>query len=267
MKEKNTTILLGEMTRDEAKERIKECDVAILPVGSLEQHGPHLPLDTDAFDAYWLAQKVAKKVAPPRPVVCPPINYGVSYHHMDFAGTLTIEPATLSNLTYEIGISLVKHGIRKILIINGHGGNTPALNCTAQRLNDETNILVCVESGNITAKEQKRLFKTKNDVHSGEYETSTSLANREELVRKDRIRKPEMKFLSRHLEFEGKNVVPFKYRVKDISKTGVLGDPTKANKKKGEKIWNLTIDALVKVVEDLKKIKVRMREFRGHQMG
>ena len=82
-------ILLGEMTREDAKERFAVCDLAILPVGSFEQHGPHLPLSTDAFDAIYIAEKSVEKVSDPKPVVCPPINYGVSGYHMDFPGTIT----------------------------------------------------------------------------------------------------------------------------------------------------------------------------------
>lgn len=251
-------VILGEMTRDDARNRIKKCDVAILPVGSCEQHGPHLPLDTDTFDAYWLAKEVAMQTKPPKPIVCPPLYYGVSYHHMDYPGTISIMPNTLMDITYEICSSMLKHGIRKILIINGHGGNTAALTCTAQRIHNETGALICIDSGGIIASDVKKLFKTKNDVHAGEYETSTSLFNREIGVRIDKIQKPKLNFISERFQFEGKRVVPFRYMTKEISDTGVLGDPTKADKKKGARIWKIYIRALVKVVDDLKKAKVNL---------
>ncbi|MEW6069885.1 MAG: creatininase family protein, partial [Candidatus Thermoplasmatota archaeon] len=69
--------LLGELTWVEAEKRFKETDIAILPIGSLEQHGRHLPLDTDSYDAYWLAKEVVKRIKDPKPLVLPPINYGV----------------------------------------------------------------------------------------------------------------------------------------------------------------------------------------------
>ncbi len=66
--------------------------MALLPVGSIEQHGPHLPLDTDAFDADYLAKDVAEACSDPKPLVFPLIPYGVSYHHEDFSGTISVTP-------------------------------------------------------------------------------------------------------------------------------------------------------------------------------
>jgi creatinine amidohydrolase/Fe(II)-dependent formamide hydrolase-like protein len=249
------TYLLGEMTTDDAKRKFARCDVAILPVGSLEQHGHHLPLDTDTFDVYWLSQEVAKRTKPPRPTVCPPINYGVSYHHMDFPGTISISSETLTNMIYEICISLIQHGVNKVLILNGHGGNIPALSSAAIRVNTETNAFICIDTGNVATTIRHKLMKTKNDVHAGECETSTSLANREHLVRMNKIRKPTLKFYSKYLQF-GSDCAIFKCRIKDISNTGVIGDPTKATKQKGTIFWATVIKNLVELIEHLKKMKV-----------
>lgn len=250
------SVLLGELTSEEAGLRFKECGVVLIPVGSLEQHGPHLPLDTDSFDAYWLARKVAENVPGKRPLVCPPINYGVSYHHMKYPGTISLSPATLSEVVHEVCNSLIGHGVRKLLIINGHGGNIPALRTAAQQLAHETGALICIDSGDIIASRKKRIFVSRNDVHAGEYETSTSLANREELVRKDKIRKAEMRFASRFFEFDAKDKVVHPYRMDQLSDIGVLGNPTKASKKKGELVWKAHIRNLVKLVEELKVIEL-----------
>lgn len=249
-------ILLGEMTREEARERFAVCDLAILPVGSLEQHGPHLPLSTDAFDALYVSEKSVEKVSDPKPVVCPPINYGVSGYHMDFPGTITLSPQSLEQIVYEIGESLFMHGIRKLLIINGHGGNVPALKCAAQQLNHDLDLFVSVNSGEAWAKERKELFKGKNDVHSGEYETSTTLANRGHLVQMDKAVNGEMNFPSKYMEFEGDNIVAFKCRFKEITPTGVCGDATKADKERGQKLWNAAIKNTAELIEDLKRMKL-----------
>jgi hypothetical protein len=119
----------------------------LLPVGAVEQHGPHLPLDTDAFDADYLARRVAEACSDPKPLVLPAISYGVSYHHADFTGTISIANETLARLVYEIGISVSRNGIQKLVIINGHGGNSPALNYAAQKINRDAHIFVCVDSG------------------------------------------------------------------------------------------------------------------------
>lgn len=247
--------LLEEMTWEEAKQKFKSTDIAILPVGSIEQHGPHLPLSTDAFDAYWIAKEVAKKVASPKPVVLPPINYGVSYHHLAFPGTISISPITLAETVYEIGCSIVRYGVRKLLIINGHGGNKGALTCGAQKLSYEKNIKVFIDSGEIITGEEGQIVETPGDVHSGEYETSTTLANREKLVLKNKIRKPELKFQSSYLRFDSKNCIPWMFKTDEITNTGVMGDPTKASKIKGEKLWKIRILHLVKFIEQVKKMK------------
>jgi creatinine amidohydrolase/Fe(II)-dependent formamide hydrolase-like protein len=137
-----STFLLGELTWPEARERFREVDVALLLVGAVEQHGPHLPLDCDAFDAEHIASRVAEGCNEPRPLVLPLVPFGVSYHHEDFSGTISINPETLSQLVYDIGMSAVRHGITKLVIINGHGGNGPALHFAAQMINRDAHIFL-----------------------------------------------------------------------------------------------------------------------------
>ena len=140
----NRSVAIGDLTWPQAEARFTEVDIALLPVGAIEQHGPHLPLDVDAFDAAYLARKVAEACSNPKPLVLPLIPYGVSYHHQDFAGTLAIQPDTLSNLVYDVGMSVARWGITKLIIVNGHGGNAPALNFAAQMINRDAHIFICV---------------------------------------------------------------------------------------------------------------------------
>jgi creatinine amidohydrolase/Fe(II)-dependent formamide hydrolase-like protein len=248
--------LLGELTWPEAQARLKEVDVALLPVGSLEQHGPHLPLDTDAFDAFHLAKEVASACSDPKPIVLPLIPYGVSYHHADFSGTMTISPKTLSQLAYEVGMSAARNGITKLVIINGHGGNIPALQFAAQMINQDAHIFTCVETGETSEKDLLTLAETPNDVHAGEIETSTTLAVRPHMVRHDKKKKFIPRFSSRYLNFSSKRSVDWYARIAKISPTGVLGDPTKASREKGEKMWALMIKHVVEFVEDLKNMSL-----------
>jgi creatinine amidohydrolase/Fe(II)-dependent formamide hydrolase-like protein len=254
-KKKQETVLLGELTREAARKRFEKCDIAILPVGSLEQHGPHLPLDTDAYDAYWFAQQVAIRVKTPKPLVCPPINYGISYHHGDFFD-ISISPTTLTNMVYEIGVSLAKYGVKKLVIINGHGGNIPALKCAAQLLNRDFNMFVCVDTGDCASKEIRKIIKTRDDVHSGEAETSTTLAIRSHLVDTEKIPiNTNMRFPSQYLHYTGDNVISAALKIKDISESGVLGMPSKASAQKGKKIWAAAIKNFTSFIEDLKRWK------------
>jgi creatinine amidohydrolase/Fe(II)-dependent formamide hydrolase-like protein len=248
--------LWGEMSWPDAAEKLREMDLALLPVGAIEQHGPHLPVDTDAFDADHLARRVAEACMPPRPLVLPLLSYGVSYHHNDFKGTLSISNTTLSQMVYEIGLGAAANGIRKLVIINGHGGNTPALNYAAQMINRDAHIFVCVDSGETSDVDISRLTGTPNDVHAGEIETSTSLAVRPNLVRMSRAESEVPAFSNRYLDFSSKRGVSWYAYTHKISASGVMGDPAKASAAKGRKIWDVMVAHLVALVEDLKQMSL-----------
>ena len=252
--EETTAHRWGELSWPEIKELIKALDVALLPVGSIEQHGPHLPVDTDAFDARYLADRVASACSAPKPFVLPLIAYGVSYHHDDFPGTLTISNEALSRMVYDIGMSAAKNGIRKLVIINGHGGNAPALNYAAQMINRDARIFVCVDTGETSDVDIDALIETPNDVHAGEMETSTSMAIRPHLVKTDQLKKSIPEFSSRYLNFSSKRSASWYGYTHKISTSGVMGNPKKASAEKGVKIWEIMIAHLVGLVEDLKSM-------------
>ncbi len=248
--------VLGELTWVEAKARLSETDLALLPVGAIEQHGPHLPLDVDAWDADYLARRVAEACTAPRPLVLPLISYGVSYHHEDFAGTIGISPETLSRLVYEVGMSVARQGITKLIILNGHGGNIPTLQFAAQTINRDARIFTCVETGDTSDTDVARLVETPGDVHAGEIETSTALATRPELVQMEHAGRCVPRFSSQYLEFSSARSVEWYARTAKFSPSGVLGDPTRATREKGERIWRTMIDHLVRFVESLKGLSL-----------
>ncbi|MGD9250666.1 MAG: creatininase family protein, partial [Desulfobacterales bacterium] len=252
----NDHYIWGEMNWPDATAVLSRVDLALLPVGAVEQHGPHLPLDTDAFDADYLARRVAKACLSPRPLVLPLLPYGVSYHHNDFKGTLSISNTTLSQMVFEIGMSAAANGIRKLVIINGHGGNTPALNYAAQMINRDARIFVCVDSGETSDVDIGRLTVTPNDVHAGEVETSTSLAARPHLVHMDRAREEIPVFSNRYLDFSSKRGVSWYAYTHKISASGVMGDPAQASAAKGRRIWDVMVAHLVALVEDLKQMSL-----------
>jgi len=251
------TYFWGELCWPDARSRLDIVDTALLPVGAIEQHGPHLPLDTDAFDAAYLAKRVAEACSDPKPLVLPLIAYGVSYHHEAFKGTISINNDTLANLVYDVGISVAKNGIKKLVIINGHGGNAPSLNFAAQRINQDAQVFVCVDTGETSDVDVDSLIETPNDVHAGEIETSTSLAIRPEWVRMDRVQMEVPEFTSRYLDFSSKRGVAWYAHTHKISASGVMGDPTKATAEKGEKMWALIIGHLVNFVDQLKTMTLK----------
>ena len=255
-KDEKESYLLGELTWPEAQIRFQEVDVALLPVGAIEQHGPHLPLDCDAFDADYMAQRVAEGCKTPRPMVLPLVPYGVSYHHEDFSGTISINPETLSQLVYDIGMSAVRHGITKLIIINGHGGNSPALHFAAQMINRDAHIFTCVDTGETSDPDIYAMAQTSNDVHAGEIETSTALATRPHLVRLEKAQKFIPRFSSRYMDFASKRSVEWYAHTSKISPTGVLGDPTKGSLEKGKRMWELMIKHLIEFAEYLKSLSL-----------
>jgi creatinine amidohydrolase/Fe(II)-dependent formamide hydrolase-like protein len=247
-----TEVRLGPLTWPQAEKRFKEVDIALLPVGAIEQHGPHLPLDTDAWDAERICDDVAKACSHPPPIVLPLIAYGVSYHHDDFPGTLSISPDTLSRIVYEVGTAVARNGVTKLLIINGHGGNSAALHFAAQMINRDTGIFTAVDTGESSDTDIDELTDTPNDVHAGEVETSTTLALRPGLVQMDLAKPMVPRFSSHYLDFTSKRGVGWYAHTKKISETGVLGDPTLASAEKGRKMWQIMVENMVEFVEDLR---------------
>jgi creatinine amidohydrolase len=249
---KKDTVLWELMTWEEITDRLKIVDTVLLPTGAIEQHGPHLPVDIDYFDAKYLAAKVAESCQDPKPLVLPAIPYGVSYHHEDFKGTLSVSNDALSRFVYDIGMNLAKSGIKKIIIINGHGDNAPTLHYAAQMINRDAQIFVCVETGETSDKDLYGLIQTPNDIHAGDIETSTTLAIRPDMVKMDKAVNETINFNNTFLDFDSDRSVNWYVRTKKISNSGVLGDATKATVEKGEKMWELMIKQLVKFVDSIK---------------
>lgn len=134
-------MLLENMAYPEVESYLKEKDVLLVPVGSVEQHSPYGLIGTDAICAEALADEVGRRLAV---MVAPPLYYGASAHHMAFAGTLSVSPATLIALVQDLVRSCVAHGFRRIIFINGHGGNITPLQTAFKQLKME-NLPGCFE--------------------------------------------------------------------------------------------------------------------------
>ncbi len=236
----------------EIQERLKIVDTAILPCGAIEQHGPHLPLDVDYFDSEYLAKKVAENCSDPKPFILPAIPYGVSYHHNDFKGTLAVTNNALSALIYDIGMGLAHNGIKKIIILNGHGDNAPTLTYAAQMINRDAHIFVCVETGETSDVDLYNLIETPNDIHAGEIETSTTLAIRPELVEMDKAVDDTLDLDNEYLDYTSERGVNWYVHTKKLTNSGVMGNATKATIEKGEKMWDIMIKKMVDFVETIK---------------
>lgn len=246
----------GELTWLELKKQTESTNFAILPIGAITQHGPHLPLDTSNYLLQELINRALISCSFPPPLVLPLLPFGVAYHHSDFPGTIDIHNETLVRLVYEIGVSLSKNDIKKLLILNGHVGNKPALNDAAQQINRDTGIFVFVDSGESSQLDLLKLIETPNDIHAGELETSLCLAVRPQMVQTSLARSMIPKLASRYLNFTSQRSVPWHTRIKQVSYNGVIGDPTKASTEKGEQFWHIILLHTVALLEDIKALSL-----------
>ena len=162
--------------------------IVVVPVGSIEQHGPHLPVKVDALLATEVARRAALKVQTHQPIlVTPTVWCGLAEHHMDFCGTLTLDFETFHALLRNLCRSIRHHGFRRIFLLNGHGGNIAALNVICSELVRELDGLRVVSGTYWTIPEVAEKFAEilevqQNVRHAGEAETSMMLALEPELV-------------------------------------------------------------------------------------
>ncbi len=183
------TVLLHEMPRTHFEEYLRETPVpvAIIPVGSIEQHGPHLPLGMDILAATEIAKKVAEKA---NCIVAQVFLPGYSPHHMNFKGTITFHEETLVHILYDTIECLTHHGIRKILLINGHGGNVQILAYAARMASRKFNCSVLQPPAMPVADPVKAMRDSvaRVDVHSGKGETGSALAMFPHLVDMSKVK-------------------------------------------------------------------------------
>jgi len=241
-------VQLAEISWSEALKLLEGTDVAILPVGSTEQHGPHNPLGTDHLVAARMAFEVGERTGVP---VLPVVPVGVSEHHRQFPGTLWVSPTVFRAYVRAIALAAVSHGVRKFLVVNGHGGNTPALMEVAGELRSEHGVFAAVASAFPLI-----------DGHAGEGETSVNLYFHGHLVKMERAVDTEQKDRLGSLETAGFNMVgPARYAwdTLDLSETGVMGNAgatirsTTASEEKGGELVEPHIEALCELVERLKE--------------
>jgi len=227
---------LSHMSWPEVQARLKAgLRVAIIPVGSFEQHGPHLPLRTDFALAYGRARRIAELVDA---VVVPITLAGCSDHHLDFPGTVSLRPETLVAVLADTARSLAKHGLDRLVLLSGHGGNDTTLKYAAQTIQREVGAeTVVLGVSDISAYFPKEAALNL-DIHAGLMETAAMLIYSPDDVRQDKIQKPKIHFEdpvmqnwleNRENDPTGYKVLRFRLpRIREFSDNGIvtLVDPT-----------------------------------------
>jgi creatinine amidohydrolase len=283
MRRERVTYNILELTQYDIELWLKETDVILVPVGSCEAHGPHIPVGADSIEAWVCTIKAAKKADVPH---TPLVWMGYSPQHLDPKarrfGTITIRAQTAENLLYDIARSLIYNGFNKIVFVNGHSSNIKILDPVLRRIRYETGAFVCVfrVDSEVTPQLFPDLIEGPPEEtpgwHGGEVETSEMLAYDEKLVYLDRaqISKPHAPmFLGKNFKkIDGNPYVIFKNKYSwiyvpmdhsEYSDVGIIGNPFRASKEKGEKIFERVSDVLAEFIEELKKIKITVfnREF------
>ncbi|NEE03267.1 creatininase family protein [Phytoactinopolyspora halotolerans] len=237
-------IHLAHLTTEDARAAQRAAKVALLPVGAVEQHGPHLTMLTDARIAEAFAHRLGAELGSDA-IVCPLLPYGLSEHHERFAGTLSLTPPTFIAVMLDLVASLKAQGIDKVIIVNGHGGNIDALSLVVRRARSELGVLAA----------SMMWAKLADDVcaeeaagpaygHACELETSLAMVLAPELVKVERIRPATVRSGLNPISAPH-GQVDIAVRFDELTEDGVYGDPTKANTETGERILTSALQRAV----------------------
>ena len=222
-----------EYTSDDFERNSEKVDTIIIPIGSVEAHGHHLPLGTDIFSPRLFCERVNEKIGD-KIWIAPEVPYGQSYDLSIYPGTVTMPSEVMAEYMYYVGKSFYENGLKNIIFLNGHGGNITALSLAAEKL-------VPLGASVMTINwwldfSEDILTITEGQGHGGEDETSAILYYKEELVQMDKAMKNP-----------NKQVIPvrFKDRGKTIFQDALTGDATLATREKGKRIFELLEDKII----------------------
>ena len=273
---------LGNLSFVDVQEYLKEKDTILVPMASFEQHGPHLPIYTDTITCIEMARRVAEMIAV---LHTPPIWMGYSPQHMFDPGmgrgTITVRSSVLLNLVNDVARSLIHHGFNRIIFINGHGSNVKVIDPVLRKLRYDTGALISFVKPymenyvGILEGLMENPWEETPGWHSSELETSQDLAWNEEYVRMDRAnftkahipdflpKSFEKKDGMPDVEFEGYKYFTFPMDHHEFIETGVIGNPLRATKEKGEESFRRLSEHVARGVLELQEVPVTVhtREF------
>jgi creatinine amidohydrolase len=252
-----TKILWEEHSWPELREAARAERVVVLPVGTIEQHGPHLPLATDCITSREMSRLAVERI-PGEAILMPQVFYAFNEHHLDFPGTIAVQGETFINYVTDVCLSVAHHGFRKILMINGHGSNIPFLDIAARNVCNRTEA-VCAMAPWWGLAEPAISEERESDFpggmsHGCELETSVLLVLRPDLVdmslaQKD-INFPPSRWF--YWDLQKPSPVRFMEHFSRNSKTGTIGDPTLATEAKGRRIIDCVIENLIDLIRDFR---------------
>jgi creatinine amidohydrolase len=254
------------MTWPEVRDAAAEGRVLLLPVAAIEQHGPHLPVDTDNLVVSRLCEEAAAR-HPAELVVAPLIPYGFNDHNMEFPGTVSVKPETLLAFYTDVGKSYVTMGFGVVLWVNGHGSNDPIVQLAARRVNNETPGRSAVTgqyylAARVDREQGIRTSGPGGVCHACEFETSFYLHLRGDLVRSDLIADEYSQGHSPYddHDWEGAPVMKYMDWWSQRSHSGVEGAPSHATAEKGRRLFEGSVELLVDVARSLRDMRPPERQ-------
>jgi creatinine amidohydrolase len=234
--------------------------VVLLPIAAIEQHGPHLPLGTDAMINAGIVARAVELAPMDAPVlVLPMMTVGLSPEHRDFPGTLSLGAETLLRVVVETGASVARAGLRKLILFNSHGGQPGALDIAAQefRAGHGMVAVVCNSWRLMRSSEFFPAAEREAGIHAGAIETSLLLHLHPGLVRRDRIadQPSSARELERqHPELASGGRLKFAWQTQDLNPSGAVGDARLANAEAGRAMVEQAARALIALVADLSRL-------------
>lgn len=229
---------LTEMTQPQA-ERMLRAGMAVLVTGSVEQHGSHLPLGTDAFAALTIAERVAARIEAPLLQLS---AVGVAPYHAAWPGSLTLSPTTFIGLLTDVCTGLAAAGVKRMLLVNWHEGNTPSMRLAADEVQRRVPVRVVVAEGHVIT---NMLFPDEMEfTHAGAMETAAVLAHRPSLVRLDELTAgdPVASGNDAHALFRRRDVFPVLRDFREVASTGWYGTPGRIEQERAEEILEAVAD-------------------------
>jgi creatinine amidohydrolase len=246
-----------EMTSADFEAVDRERWVALLPTGAIEQHGPHLPVFVDACINQGIVGRALELKPATLPLTVLPTTWvGRSEEHIDFPGTLTHTAETLRRMWYEIGASVARAGVRKLVILNSHGGQIQVMQIVARQLRiDHGMFVACLQWGQLGMSEG--LFdaeERRHGIHAGEVETSLMLALRPDLVRMEKAR--DFVPLSKREAHSfpilmGLGAAGFGWQAQDLEDAGACGNAAAADAERGRKAIDHVARRLLDLVDEM----------------
>jgi creatinine amidohydrolase len=271
--------LISDIAVPDIQEYLERSDLILVPIASTEQHGPHLPLSTDTITAHEVSRRAAEMADV---LYTPTVWTGYSPQHLRDpqrgTGTISVRASTFTELLYDIARSLVHHGFKRLVFVNGHGSNTKVIDPALRRIRYDTGAFVALYKPYA-----ERYLGMVDDIlenprdempgwHSSELETSQVMAFDETLVVKDRMAPTEVtapEWLpdsfakadgAPDVQFEGYQYFSLPMDHQEFTPTGVIGNPMRATKEKGEEAFSRFASHLARAIPELQKIEVTIKD-------